>query len=224
MNSKLKIYFYHTRLTRESYEEWKDFRFPGHILYGLPLLEKHGIQSVMHRYKPYANRWKLMLYTTKEILFCKEKYEVLYGTSFRGLELIIFLRALGLYRKQIVVWHHTALRKSPNRLKEAISRFFYRGIDHMFLFSRKLIQDSIATHKVPEHKLELIHWGPDLAFYDHLLKELPAEPREGFISTGKENRDLKTMLQAFSQTDENLEVFIAEECGNLNYLNSATLL
>lgn len=39
MNSKLKIYFYHTRLTRESYEEWKDFRFPGHILYGLPLLE-----------------------------------------------------------------------------------------------------------------------------------------------------------------------------------------
>ena len=87
MNSKLKIYFYHTRLTRESYEEWKDFRFPGHILYGLPLLEKHGIQSVMHRYKPYANRWKLMLYTTKEILFCKEKYEVLYGTSFRGLEL-----------------------------------------------------------------------------------------------------------------------------------------
>ena len=87
----------------------------------------------------------------------------------------------------------------------------------MFLFSRKLIQDSIATHKVPEHKLELIHWGPDLAFYDHLLKELPAEPREGFISTGKENRDLKTMLQAFSQTDENLEVFIAEECGNLNY-------
>lgn len=78
MNSKLKIYFYHTRLTRESYEEWKDFRFPGHILYGLPLLEKHGIQSVMHRYKPYANRWKLMLYTTKEILFCKEKYEVLF--------------------------------------------------------------------------------------------------------------------------------------------------
>ena len=36
----LTIYFYHTRLTRESYEEWKDYKFPGHILYGLPLLEK----------------------------------------------------------------------------------------------------------------------------------------------------------------------------------------
>lgn len=33
------LLFYHTRLTRESYEEWKDYKFPGHILYGLPLLE-----------------------------------------------------------------------------------------------------------------------------------------------------------------------------------------
>lgn len=38
----LTIYFYHTRLTRESYEEWKEYKFPGHILYGLPLLEKHA--------------------------------------------------------------------------------------------------------------------------------------------------------------------------------------
>ena len=41
----LTIYFYHTRLTRESYEEWKDYKFPGHILYGLPLLEKYGIRD-----------------------------------------------------------------------------------------------------------------------------------------------------------------------------------
>ena len=27
----LTIYFYHTRLTRESYEEWKDYKFPGYI-------------------------------------------------------------------------------------------------------------------------------------------------------------------------------------------------
>ena len=28
----LTIYFYHTRLTRESYEEWREYKFPGHIL------------------------------------------------------------------------------------------------------------------------------------------------------------------------------------------------
>ena len=137
----LTIYFYHTRLTRESYEEWKDYKFPGHILYGLPLLEKYGIRSVMHKYKAFPSRLKLMLYATKEILCCKEPYEVLYGTSFRGLELIILLRALGFYRKPIVIWHHTALKTSSGKIREHISRFFYKGIDHMFLFSKKLIKD-----------------------------------------------------------------------------------
>ena len=69
----LTIYFYHTRLTRESYEEWKEYKFPGHILYGLPLLEKHGIRSVMHKCRYFSSRLRLMLYATKEILFCKEK-------------------------------------------------------------------------------------------------------------------------------------------------------
>ena len=44
LNTLLTIYFYHTRLTRESYEEWKEYKFPGHILYGLPLLENYGIR------------------------------------------------------------------------------------------------------------------------------------------------------------------------------------
>ena len=83
LNKLLTIYFYHTRLTRESYEEWKEYKFPGHILYGLPLLENYGIRSVMHKCKYFSGRLKLMLYATKEILFCKEKYDVLYATSVR---------------------------------------------------------------------------------------------------------------------------------------------
>ncbi len=213
----LTIYFYHTRLTRESYEEWKDYKFPGHILYGLPLLEKYGIRSVMHKYKAFPGRLRLMLYATKEILCCKEPYEVLYGTSFRGLELIILLRALGFYRKPIVIWHHTALKTSSGKIREHISRFFYKGIDHMFLFSKKLIKDSLATGKAPEEKLQLIHWGPDLAFYDHILQVMPDRKPEGFISTGKENRDVNTMLQAFCATEQQLDLYIAPTNGSVNY-------
>ena len=165
LNKLLTIYFYHTRLTRESYEEWKEYKFPGHILYGLPLLENYGIHSVMHKCKYFSGRLKLMLYATKEILFCKEKYDVLYATSFR----------------------------------------------------RKLIQDSQKTRKAPSHKLKLIHWGPDLPFYDHLLAEMPDRKPEGFISTGKENRDVDTLLQAFAATNEKLDLYIAVSCGNINY-------
>ena len=199
--TSLSIYFYHTRLTRESYEKWKQFRFPGHILYGLPLLENYGIRPVMHPYKAFSSRMKLMFYTAQKILFCREKFSAVYGTSFRGLELIILLRALGLYRKPVIVWHHTAVRRSSNPLREAFSRLFYRGIDQMFLFSRRLIADSLATRKVSPHKLQLVHWGPDLAFYDHLLKEQAVcANRHGFISTGKERRDIRTLLEAFSRT------------------------
>ena len=217
LNTLLTIYFYHTRLTRESYEEWKEYKFPGHILYGLPLLENYGIHSVMHKCKYFSGRLKLMLYATKEILFCKEKYDVLYATSFRGIEPVIFLRALGLYRKPIVIWHHTAVVTNPKPWREQISRLFYKGIDQMFLFSRKLIQDSQKTRKAPSHKLKLIHWGPDLPFYDHLLAEMPDRKPEGFISTGKENRDVDTLLQSFSATNEELDLYIAVSCGNINY-------
>ena len=195
----------------------KDYKFPGHILYGLPLLEKYGIRSVMHKYKAFPGRLRLMLYATKEILCCKEPYEVLYGTSFRGLELIILLRALGFYRKPIVIWHHTALKTSSGKIREHISRFFYKGIDHMFLFSKKLIKDSLATGKAPEEKLQLIHWGPDLAFYDHILQVMPDRKPEGFISTGKENRDVNTMLQAFCATEQQLDLYIAPTNGSVNY-------
>lgn len=217
----MRIYFYHTRLTKESYIEWKEYKFPGHLLYGLPLLEKYGIQTIMHKYKHFSNRVRLMLYVTKEILLSKEKYDALYGTSFRGIELIIFLRALGLYKKPIIIWHHTAVTTATNPIREVIARFFYKGIDKMFFFSQKLINDSLKSNKAPAHKLKLIHWGPDLPFYDHLLKEIESSKLNkcGFISTGKENRDIKTLIKAFSESKQDLDIYIAESCGNINYKN-----
>lgn len=149
-----------------------------------------------------------MLYTSKEILFCKERFNILYGTSFRGLELIIFLRAIGIFRKPIIIWHHTAITKSPNFFRELISTFFYKGIDKMFLFSQKLISKSLEANKTDASKLKLIHWGADLSFYDHLLSEYYNVTRKGFISTGKENRDLKTLIYAFFQKNKEQELDI----------------
>lgn len=80
-----------------------------------------------------------------------------------------------------------------------------------------MIKDSLATGKAPEEKLQLIHWGPDLAFYDHILQVMPDRKPEGFISTGKENRDVNTMLQAFCATEQQLDLYIAPTNGSVNY-------
>jgi len=212
-----RIYFYHTRVTEQSYQEWKEYKFPGHLLYGMPLFEKDGIECVMHNYKFFPKRLQLMMYATKEILRNYRKFNVLYGTSFRGIELIIFLRAIGLFRKPIVIWHHTAITKNSSKIKEAISRLFYKGIDRMFLFSDKLIEDSMKSEKVNPSKLKLVHWGPDIEFYDHIAASIPESHRDGFISTGKENRDVVTLVNAFNQSDNNLDIYISKECGSINY-------
>ena len=70
----------------------------------------------------------------------------------------------------------------------------------MFFFSKALIDDSLKTGKVKEKDMYLIHWGADLDFYDRMRNE--AKDKE-FISTGKENRDLATLLQLSAIPDWN---------------------
>lgn len=215
----MNVYFYNTRLTTESYEAWKQGLFPGHILYGQPELEKYGMQFVMHPYRHFPSRLRLMLYVLRSVWRRRRDFDAIYATSFRGLELVIFLHALGLLRQPIYTWHHTAVHRAANPLREMFSRLFYRGIDGMFFFCQRHIDESLLTPKAPAHKLHLVHWGPDLPFYDLIRRHYPPVPMSSprFISSGKENRDVDTLLRAFSHTTHHLDVYIAEECGSINY-------
>lgn len=220
ISAPLKVYFYHTRPTDGGLEEWKRKRFPGHLLYGMPLFPKWNIRCVMHPFRFVDKRWVLMLRTAWKILTCRESYDVLYATSFRGIELIVFLRALGLYRKPIVIWHHQAIVRNAKPLRERLSRLFYKGFDYMFFFSEELIRRSVAAGKFDSRKMKLIHWGPDMDFYDGVLQDLASDfgqSRSGFISTGKENRDLQTLVRGFDHTQGKLDIYIAKECGALRY-------
>jgi len=145
------------------------------------------------------NGWK--------IITCKESFDVLYGTSFRGLEIVVFLRALGLYRKPIAVWHHTSVVSSPNKLKNLISKFFYKGFDELFFFNTDLIELSVQTGKIKREHAHLIHWGPDLAYYDHIKSQV-SEQKPVFISTGRENRDFVTLVKAFEGESSTVELFV----------------
>jgi hypothetical protein len=102
----MKIYFYHTQDLQRIYREWTEGTFAGHFLYGATYLKDYGIEIIMHKHNPSPLHWKITLFTTWRILSCRKRYDVLYATSFRGLEIIIFLHVLGLYRHPIVLWHH----------------------------------------------------------------------------------------------------------------------
>lgn len=205
---KKRVYFYHTQDTVRIVREWKEGKFPAHFLYGALQLEQYGYELIWHDQIHLYKRVQDTLKATWKILTCREHYDVLYATHTRGIEPIILLHATGLFRKRIVVWHHQPIVKARSRVREALARLFYKGMDHMIFFSEKLIQDSLKSEKADPARMSMVHWGADLAFYDSLPRPLQ---RNGFISTGKELRDYKTLTEAFNNTGLPLTLFTQKQ-------------
>lgn len=205
----------------------KEGEFPSHFLYGACHLPENGIDVVYHRSpKHELSRLHTALYTAWRVLTCGEHFDAVYATHYKGLELIVLLRALGLFRKPIVVWHHQPIVKSKSRLRELLGRFFYRGFDRLIFFSEKLVDDSLQAPKADARKLIVGHWGADLAFYDHVIKVVKESPilthqlstpnsqpstlnsHVSFIATGKEQRDQPTLIEAFNRSGRHLILYI----------------
>lgn len=222
----MKVYFYHTQNIQYCLRRMAEGEFPSHFLYGACHLADNGIDVVYHRSpKHELSRLKTALYTAWRVLTCRERYDALYATHYKGLELVVLLRALGLFCKPIIVWHHQPIVKSKSRLRELLGRFFYKGFDRLIFFSQKLVDDSLKAPKADPRKLVVGHWGADLAFYDKIKAELKAEqispshhntpspshhltPSPSFIATGKEQRDQPTLIEAFNRTGRHLILYI----------------
>ena len=215
----MRVFFYHTQDIKFIHKEWSEGRFPAHFLYGATHLPQEGIDVVFYKYiDRHVPRFLRMIYNAWQILTCHEKIDAVYATRHNGIEIIILLRALGLYRKPIVCWHHQPVENSGNPLKERIARFFYRGIDHMFFFSDYLKNRSLASGRITTSGTEQCAWGADMDFYNRLMNNNPCTNHEGFISTGKENRDMPTLVEAFAGTpDQHLDLFSTADSGGVNY-------
>ena len=204
----MKVYFYHTQDIQRLHREWEEGLFPGHFLYGATLLGNHGIDVIWHKHKSLNKRWRIAINVSWQILTCRHHYDALYATSFRGLEPIIFMRALGLYHHPIVLWHHQPIKTAKNWFREAFAHLFYRGIDEMFFFSQNLINMSMLSSKANPAKMHFAHWGADIDFYDALIRKNDVNCRHGFISTGGEKRDFPTLVSALNRTRRAADLYI----------------
>lgn len=213
----MRIYFYHTEDTQYIYKEWQSGRFPGHFLYGATHLKEFGIDMVVHRHRDCSSRLKAAFYVLFQIMKNYNRIDAVYATHYKFLELVIFLRAIGVFRKPIVIWHHQPIITPAKKWREWLGRLFYRGIDDMFFFSRKLYDDSLKTKKARKERMHVGHWGADLDFYDRIMREHPVDCHAGFISTGRERRDMKTLVEAFNRTDASLDIYLNKSNCGINY-------
>lgn len=213
----MNIYYYHGQDTERIWREWREGIFPGHLLYGATHFAAYGLRILQHRPLRSVSRWKRTIYNAWKILTCPQRVDAVFSTSLNGVELLILLRALRLFRKPVVIWHHQPIVTARNRWRERFSRLYYHGIDHALFFSQKLIDDSLPAAKLPAERMHVGHWGADLAYYDRLLRTQPAAERSGFISTGKELRDMPTLVAAFNATGAPLDIYVNRANGSLHY-------
>ena len=164
----MTVYFYHTQDIQYILKRMEEGAFPSHFLYGATHLKDHGIDVVWHPSDISLSGWRRMVRTTWKVLTCQQHFDALYATHYTGIEPLIFLRALHLFRKPIVIWHHQPIITPKQRWREWLGRLFYRGIDEMFFFSEKLIQDSMKSTKARTERMHLAHWGADLELYASL--------------------------------------------------------
>lgn len=208
------IYFYHTQDTHRILREWEAGKFQSHFLYGAIELREMGYDVIYHDQIHIYKRVQDTLRATWRILTCRKKYDVLYATHTRGIEPIVLLHAIGIFRPRIVVWHHQPIVRAKSSLREALARLFYKGLDEMIFFSEKLLHDSLKAEKANPARMHVVPWGADMRFYSKLLPSLPmkADAEEKFfISTGKELRDNKTLIEAFNRTGLRLTLFAEEK-------------
>lgn len=218
----MKAYFYHTQDLQMILPKIEKGEFPPHLLYGATKLGDYGIDVVWHKSRLGLSRWKMMVHTAWHILTCREKIDVVYATHYRGLELIVLLRALGLYRKPVVIWHHQPIITPKSMWREWLGRLFYRGFDHMFFFSQKLIDDSMKSRKARPERMHLGHWGmsPTDNSSSPSWRGGRGEGQEGcglFISTGKEMRDFPTLISAFNNVGAELDIYVNKKNGEVDY-------
>lgn len=134
---------------------------------------------------------------------------------------LAILKKLGLFkRKKIVGVSHTTIRMKSGWINRIMDKLVYEVFDIILFHSKKNMDESIALGNVKKSKAMFLFWGDDLDFVD---KHFPEKHFSNFfLSTGRENRDYKILIDAFHNEEFQLQIFtnrIINE-NNYNYLDS----
>lgn len=166
---------------------------PSHIYYGMT--------ELLHEYDSFDfKQVKGMLDNT--ITFIKGDFDALYmhnWNPFRFFPLHIIKALIPSTRKKKVICLCHAGIFGKGHPSEKLLRFgraiswMAKGYDKLLFFSPKSMEESVNAG-VSRDKCQLVHWGVDLFFEMECSKKAsPDVTSRYWISTGRENRDYRTM-------------------------------
>lgn len=177
----------------------KERQMRGELLYCIADIESLGYDIVAPETKRYgvASK-KLNLYYTWLLIKTANQYDVIYSPYYQGLEWLIYLKAIGLFRKKIVVWHHNPIEDVPKKLLSRLRRkLFFRGCDALLFFTKTLRELSLNKGCSSE-KMFVVAWGPDMAYFDN-IRIAYSQCKGNYLMSGSDSRDFDSAIEAFSK-------------------------
>lgn len=181
----------------------KEHKFRGELMYCIIDTEKYGCTVWAPETKRYGvASQKLNLYYSWQLIRTAKQYDVIYSPYYQGLEWLIYLKAVGLFRKKIVVWHHNPIEDVPKKFLSRLKRkLFFRGCDALLFFTKTLRELSLSKG-CPSDKMFVVDWGSDMEYFDKIRIEY-SQCNGNYLMSGSDSRDFETAITAFSK-DSNI--------------------
>lgn len=193
--------------TPSTYALYKNGANPSHWLYGAIEMELDG-HTVYWEKECYSllNDLKLLRSKRPDILFIP-------NLNIKQHILLLTLKSLGIIKTPLYAYiHHSP--KTCNCLKGLLYKFLLRGINHAFFLSEKSMHEATDMRFFKKERCSVPGWGADMNFYSRYNGK---DNNGYFVSTGKENRDFTTLINAFSQTNEKLRIITCSNHAGRDY-------
>jgi glycosyltransferase involved in cell wall biosynthesis len=149
-----------------------------------------------------------------EILRKQKEYDVIFCSLDYFFFLVVFFRYLGIIKKPIFGKADGSFNSKFSVQKwywKLRSRFFsyitMNGLDYIAFVSEIALNKASEVHKISKNNNHILHWGPDLNFYDNYNCPYLINQELYFMSIGSTNRDYKLLINVFNSLSYKLNIF-----------------
>ncbi len=147
-----------------------------------------------------------------DIIRERKKYDIIFFSLDNFYFLVILLRYFKLLRKPIVAFSHYSFNHKISSEKwywilrwRVLSFFTINGVDKLAFMNENTLNKCSEIYQLKSNCKNILHWGPDIDFYDK--KEIELDDNCYFMSIGSANRDYNLLINAFKSNNYLLKIF-----------------
>lgn len=181
-------------------------KIPSHWLYGAEEMAREGWSVTWKdESKELFHDIRLLRKHCPDVVFIP-------NMNLRCHVLLLILCAMRIIKTPVFAFVHRVPQKVS--LWQKLSyKMVYAGCRHIFFLSELSMNDAIGNGFINKARCSVPGWGPDMEFFS----KVKTEDKGYFVSTGKENRDFDTLIEAFRITGAPLRILCSRQHAGRSY-------